>query len=162
MNIVVGVADTPAGLAALRYAVAQARGRGMPLQAVRAWAAPYYRDAAGTRMRAEIEQEARAALRTAFTTTLGGFPHDIDLEIVVREGFAGQVLVACAEQDSDLLVLGGRVRGRRPRRVGGPVIRHCLRHAGCPVVVVPPSPLTDVLRPRRLAREIDRELRHLA
>ncbi|MFJ9916975.1 hypothetical protein [Actinacidiphila glaucinigra] len=45
-----------------------------------------------------------------------------------------------AQRDGDLLVVGaGRRRGRGPWR--SPVVRHCLAHASCPVLTVPPSPL---------------------
>jgi nucleotide-binding universal stress UspA family protein len=39
---------------------------------------------------------------------------------------------------------------------------HCLRHARCPVVVVPAPPLTGGLHIRRLVRQITQDLRKLS
>jgi hypothetical protein len=46
-----------------------------------------------------------------------------------------------ADSDDDLLVVGSGRRGLRSRLVSGRVTRYCLRHAGCPVLAVPPAAL---------------------
>ncbi|MEU1541118.1 universal stress protein [Actinacidiphila glaucinigra] len=46
--------------------------------------------------------------------------------------------VPIAQRDGDLLVVGA---GRRRGPWRSPVARHCLAHASCPVLTVPPSPL---------------------
>jgi len=53
----------------------------------------------------------------------------------VREGFAGEVLVA-SSIDADMLVLGSS-RSRHLIRVSSSVVSYCLRHAACPVTIVP-------------------------
>jgi nucleotide-binding universal stress UspA family protein len=70
---------------------------------------------------------------------------DLDVRAQALRGVAGPVLVAAASAPEDLLITGtggraviGRVRGRTTGR-------YCLAHAGCPVLAVPPSALTDEL-----------------
>lgn len=160
-RIVLGVDESLAGLAAVRFAVAHARGVGMPLHAVRAWVAPQGRDGATLRWRTEIAEEAVQAMRGAFAAAMGGPPTDLPVESLVTEGFAGEMLVRYADRVDDMLVIGGR-QARWPLRANGPVTGYCLRHARCPVVVVPARPLIGAVRVRRLAREIARDLRKLS
>ncbi|MEB8342254.1 universal stress protein [Streptomyces endophyticus] len=80
-RVVVGVGGSPASLAALRSAVAEARRSDRPLVAVLAWEPPegeaMYRrwpDAAWAR---HWYEEARARLAAAFEEALGGLPPDL-------------------------------------------------------------------------------------
>src|SRR5262245_6120397 len=106
-RVIVGVAASIAGLQAVRRAVEEARRRGAPLLAVRAWQFPStWQGPDATRLRQEIAEGARAELREAFDLALGGQPDDVDVRSVVVQGPPHRVLVAQADRDGDLLVVG--------------------------------------------------------
>ena len=100
-------------------------------------------------------EEARAELREAFALAFGGVPTDVAVRPVVVEGPPHRVLVAQADRDSDLLVVG--VHRRRypwfPTGFG----QYCRRHARCPVLLVPPPELATTGRLGALARRLRRE-----
>ena len=151
-RVVVGVTGTPAGLQALRYAVAEARRRGAVLFAIRAWhTTPLWPGADLRQWRGEIEQAEADTVRAAFTDALGCAPADVEIEALVVEGPVAPALLGYAHRDDDLLVIGSgrhRLRG---------VARTCLRLASCPVVVVPPPDLARTGSARALARQLCRE-----
>ncbi|OKI13785.1 hypothetical protein A6A25_15975 [Saccharothrix sp. CB00851] len=60
----------------------------------------------------------------------------VRVEQSVLDGEPGPTLVGLAEQ-ADSLVLGRHGYNRGGQTIFGSVIRHCLQHATCPVVVVP-------------------------
>jgi nucleotide-binding universal stress UspA family protein len=136
-RIVVGVDESPASLAALRWAAREAGLRAARLQVVRAlefvrWRiAPY---ASRVRLPAEHEDCAAAGARLegAVRTALGP-GSGIPVTVEVAEGLATQVLLDRAA-GADLLVLGGVASTGRDAI--GPVARDCLRHPPCPIVVV--------------------------
>jgi nucleotide-binding universal stress UspA family protein len=159
-RVVVGVDESLAGLAAVRFAVAQARCLDVVVHAVRAWVfTPPWQHPSNRRWRSEIAGEADRCVQAAFAAATGGPPADVTVQAAVREGVAGQVLVDYADREDDLLVVGGRGYAGRLASIGGPVARYCLRHARCPVVVVPPPRRPRAASGRRLSREVDRELR---
>ncbi|MGM1065273.1 universal stress protein [Saccharothrix sp. Mg75] len=128
-RIVVGVDASPAGAAALEWAVRHA-GSGGTVLAVSA-----------CRMHPEVcgggdafHTAHRRVLREA-VAGLGPVP-GVRVEETVVDGEAGPALVGSAE-DADLLVLGGHGYRRGDVTVVGSVITYCVRHAPCPVVVVP-------------------------
>jgi nucleotide-binding universal stress UspA family protein len=148
-RIVVGVDDSSAGLAALRWAVSTARTSHAELVAVRSWALGLPRHG-GRRRRTgaahphvilifagTAQREASAELvRRAFRQATGGVPEDVLVTIETPEGDPGTALTGIAVADGDLLVVGGqRDRGMK-RLVHGSVSRYCCEHAACPVVVV--------------------------
>lgn len=160
-RVVVGIDDTLSGLHALRRAVTEARRRAMPLRAVRAWSP---RPSSGYPMLPDQREEEAAAasefVAGAFTTTMGGLPPDVTVEVVLVADSAGAVLVRLADHDEDLLVIGaGR---RRPWRRLSRTTRYCLARAVCPVLVVPPPPLARAGSQRALMRQLRREIEHLA
>lgn len=106
--------------------------------------------------------EAAATVAQAFADTMGGEPDDLAVRVVLLPHAPGPVLVEYACRDQDVLVLGrGRQsRWRRPR--GSPVVRYCVRRASCPVLVVPPPPLTRAGSPRSLMRQLRREIDEIA
>lgn len=182
-RVVVGIDTTLCGLQALRLAVAEARRRGAALHAVRTWgpgpAEPAGQPPAaglagplglGTTAQSAEEAPGRGALTveattmiaTAFTETMGGEPADLWVQAVVLPDPPGPVLAEYACREDDLLVVGSGGRGRLRRLRGSPVVRYCLRHASCPVLVVPPPPLTRAGSPRSLLRQLRREIDQLA
>ena len=81
------------------------------------------------------------------------------------------VLVAVADSQQDLLVIGTGRRSPIGRALRRSIGRYCLAHAKCPVLAVPPSALMDELgdgrmkrswslRGPRLLHELDREIEH--
>jgi Universal stress protein family len=89
------------------------------------------------------KQDAWQRLRGAIGTAFGGFPHGVRTWPLVLCGEAGPELVSLASQPGDLLVIGAGRRGALTRLVCCPVARHCLGHAHCPVLAVPPPDLAQ-------------------
>lgn len=74
-RVVVGVSQSLAGLAALRYAVAEARRRNAPLYTVRAWALPsHWRGLAVDAWQRELREASHRYVVEAFDAALGGPP----------------------------------------------------------------------------------------
>lgn len=137
-RIVVGVTGSAAARAALAWAAREARLRQNALLVVRAWdparrAAPYAPAGA-----TPTAQEARAAAGDELTEViLDAFGLDLPAFVTTElaEGTAERVLVDHSAQ-ADLLVLGTKSAGSGVEWPTGPVIRACLAHSWCPVVVV--------------------------
>ena len=135
-TILVGVSGSPASAAALRWAEDEAERRHGELKIVLIWQperrASYARPPVLADGQAGPEQ-ARRELADTVRAVLGQSPLH-DATTVVVEGTAERELVA-ESAAADLLVLGSG-----SRLSIGPVVRTCLSHAHCPVVVVsPPS-----------------------
>lgn len=146
--ILVGVGGSGASKAALIWAAAEARRRKARLLVIQAWQAnPARAPYAGTGCgRSGLSSESAAAgqLAAHVRAALGDTTRT-DLITQVVEGSAERVL-ATASADADLLVLGSG--GQSPvaqvdplivDRPVGPVIRACLSHARCPVVIISPA-----------------------
>ena len=147
-SIVVGVDDSPGGVAALRQAVEIARSTGAPLVAVRAWALGLPRHGGlrrhgngrgqvilsfqGTEPRAAAERLARQAFRTA----VGGIPRDVDVTIETPEGNPGPVLTQLASVGGDTLIVGTTPGHLVKRAVHGSVSAYCSRHLPGQVSVI--------------------------
>ena len=144
-HIVVGIDGSEAAAAALRWAAAEARSRGVRLHVVyvrdryRPEPAPYAPpgDSNGDDLPAPPETALRQAVHAALGPHL---PPDCLLE--AAEGLPVHVLLDRAE-GARMLVLGSRRAGIRrpdgPTVPLGPIVRDCVRGAPCPVVVVPPG-----------------------
>jgi nucleotide-binding universal stress UspA family protein len=135
--VMVGVCGSRASAAALQWAAAEARRRCARLRVVRTWDRQFhaaYSPAAGwltpDQQRGAATAELTAEVRTAFGAAV---PDEVAAELA--EGSAGRTLVDLSA-DADLLVLGS---GSPAAESVGPVIRACLSHAHCPVVVVRPA-----------------------
>jgi nucleotide-binding universal stress UspA family protein len=151
-GIVVGISGSRASLTALRWAAAEARLRGASLHVLRAWdparhAAPYAGaghvptcDVQGAEVRARLAADVRAEFGPVM-------PEGVTAELA--EGTPESVMVAQSAR-ADLLVLGVTTPPWLPDRPEGPVIRACLAHARCPVVIV--GSAEDARRPT--AREL--------
>lgn len=142
-RVVVGVSQSMSGLAAIRYAVAQARSRHQPaVYAVRAWPyPPTTRGASSSRWEQHLQSAARAYVVAAFGTSLGAAPEDLDV-VVTAAGRPAPVLKELANRDSDLLVVGAAASRWWP----GATVAGCTRAAVCPVIVVPAPELARHVR----------------
>ncbi|MGV4980825.1 universal stress protein [Streptomyces sp. NPDC001709] len=140
-DVVVGVSDSLAGLAALRRGILEARRTGRTLVAVRAWEPPegdaLYRrwpEPSWARLWAD---EARQRLDRAFELAAGGPPAGLRIVRRVVRGPAGPVLCSMAKSADDLLVIGkARCRGPAALLHRRPVHRHIPARAECEVLVV--------------------------
>ncbi|WP_326651392.1 MULTISPECIES: universal stress protein [unclassified Streptomyces] len=135
-RVVVGVGEKPAGSAAVRFAFEEARRRGVPLDAVRAWRWPAHESTDHPLLTGEParlhEQQAVETLETA----LQDAPAGVESHRRAVEGHTRTVLVN-ASRNADLLIIGAR---RRPGHHGlqlGRVTHGVLHHSACPVVIVP-------------------------
>ncbi|HEY0807094.1 MAG TPA: universal stress protein, partial [Pseudonocardiaceae bacterium] len=111
-RVVVGVNGSVGSLAALRRGVAEARSRDAVLHAVLAWTPPGG-DGVGRRtpcppvLLLDWQRDALRRLRTAWDDAMGGVPQDLDVRGLAIRGPAGEALLQVADQESDLLVVGG-------------------------------------------------------
>jgi len=145
--VVAGVSGSPGSVHALRHAADLARRRGAALVPVLAWVPPGG-DLADHKhpdpeLRQLWQQDAWQRLRGALGTAFGGFPHGVRTWPLVLHGQAGPQLVSLASQPGDLLVIGAGRRTALTWLVCCPVARHCLAHAHCPVLAVPPPDMAQ-------------------
>jgi nucleotide-binding universal stress UspA family protein len=137
-EIVVGTDDSDEATAALEFSFGEANVRGARLNALYAWQHAergrldgYH----GWVLSVDPVDEAAAALLSERTAPWRDkYPGVAVIESPVR-GHAGRVL-ALASQSTDLIVVGGR-RGLASSMGLGPVTYAMLRHAQCPVAVIP-------------------------
>ena len=147
-RVIVGIDDSGPGLAALQEALALARWHGASLVAVRAWALGLPRH--GGRRRRHLahphvvlyfsDREQRLAARVLTEDLFeqaGGAPADLDVVINAPAGDPGVALAAIARRRGDVLVIGHGPHVSARAFLHGSVTSYCLRHAACPVVVVP-------------------------
>jgi nucleotide-binding universal stress UspA family protein len=141
--IVVGVDGTSAGVAALRWAVGQARRTDGRVLAI-AVSEPPPLTAGGPEIASSAialnmsnEQMTVAADRW-MTEAIAALPLDAGraVERQVVSGDAANVLLETA-RGADLLVLGNHGRGALAGALAGSVAQRCAHHATCPLVLVP-------------------------
>lgn len=135
--IVVGVDGSPASRAALDFALQEGLARGATVEVVSAWvlSSPYEGlDHATTfeegRDTAATTQDRVVAAATEGLTTLPV----ISQEVV--HDYAGKTLVERSDGAAMIVVGSGR-KGAVTRAILGSVSEYVVRHAACPVVVVP-------------------------
>ncbi|MFY1671525.1 universal stress protein [Plantactinospora sp. WMMB334] len=157
-RIIVGVADTLAGLRALRLAVAEARRRRTVLHAVRVWDYDTSWQGTETCFVREMDQQARAEAVAAFAVAMGAVPTDVRVEITTLAGRPGSALVDHACRDDDLLFVGTSRRSWWRRLFRPSAAEYCAVHASCPVVVVPVDTFAKMADSRSQARAIIRDL----
>ncbi|QFZ22629.1 universal stress protein [Saccharothrix syringae] len=127
-QIVVGMDSSPAGAAALEWAVRHTRDGGTVVAASVC-------GMVGSNGGRDAFHGARLRILRDALARLGA--HDgVLVEEAVLDGEPGPALVRLAEE-ADGLVLGRHGYRRGPETVMGSVIMHCLRNATCPVVIVP-------------------------
>jgi nucleotide-binding universal stress UspA family protein len=133
-RIVVGVDGSVPSMAALAWAVKQARLTGATVQAVIAWELPAtygypvpvpVPDYGG--LAAEVLADAIAEV--------SGLGEPVKIRSTVAEGSPARVLLD-ASAGAELLVVGSRGHGGFVEALLGSVGQHCVHHATCPVVVI--------------------------
>jgi nucleotide-binding universal stress UspA family protein len=137
-RIVVGVDGSPAGRAALRYAVQTAARTNGTVTAISAWhwdgaaIAPLVDATPG-----DAKQRADRVMAAELDSIRSEFGSSVPVTgEVIQGGPAADVLVR-ASKDADLLVIGSHGHSRMYHAVLGSVSDRCVRHATCPVVVIP-------------------------
>ncbi|GGW11391.1 hypothetical protein GCM10018980_00200 [Streptomyces capoamus] len=148
-RVVVGVSGSLNSVTALRRATALARRLGAELWPVLAWEPPggdpAARRAGGAGpLLEEWQRLARQRLVSVLYEIFGTERPGVPVHAVVVRGAPGPALVATADRETDVLVVGTGRRGLR-RPFAARVSRHCVSHAHCPVLAVPPSPLESEL-----------------
>lgn len=144
-RVIVGAGGSPGSVRALRYAEGLARSNGAALIPVIAWEPPG-RDHLGRGvpsgyLRQRWRDLAGRQLRDALVAVWGEVPCSPLVQPHVEMGKPGWVLVSLASRSDDVLVIGAGRRGILARIVFSRVSRHCLAHAQCPVLAVPPPEL---------------------
>jgi nucleotide-binding universal stress UspA family protein len=143
-QLVVGVDGTAAGVAALRWAVEQARANGARVLAI-AVAEPPTLVVAGPEVGGGFvaqpvrdEQQLTAAADAWLAEAISALPADAQESVDrhVQHGDAGTVLQEVA-RGADLLVLGNHGRGALAGALAGSVALRCAHHVTCPLVLVP-------------------------
>jgi nucleotide-binding universal stress UspA family protein len=133
-RIVVGVDGSDSSMAALQWAVEEARRWGASIDAVTAWEYPTA-TGAPVPLPPDYMPGAIAAVVTEACVNKVADGLDIPIHVTVLEGPARTVLPDSA-QEAAMLVVGRRGRSVVPGLTLGSVSDACVRHASCPVVVV--------------------------
>jgi len=154
-EVVVGIDDSPASAAALRWAAEQSKATGTPLRLVHTWQLSAAASAAVISGAAEYLEAAAGDARARATRwvldTLGGDAAQVRWTLEVYEGGAGPVLVTTSH-GARMLVVGTREHTGLRRAVSGSVSHYALAHADLPVVAVPAAPAeVRTARSRRAA-----------
>ena len=138
-RIIVGVDGSESSVAALRWAVGQARLAGGIVEAIIAWQIPASVVGYGvTPISADTlnyrEEHAKQVLAEASGQVTS--PQDVhQVHSVGAQAVPGQALTE-ASGDADLLVVGSRGLGEMSGTLHGSVSQYCVHHAHCPVVVI--------------------------
>ncbi|GAA5189695.1 universal stress protein [Arthrobacter gyeryongensis] len=142
-RIVVGVDGSDGSLAAVHWAVGEARLRGAGLHLVMAWQYPRYfggPDVWGLGM--DPSGDSGTILAGAADTEItrlgkeAGEGQSVAITWEAVEGHPAEVLVR-AGRDAAMLVVGSRGHGGFVGALLGSVSQHVVAHARCPVVLIP-------------------------
>jgi nucleotide-binding universal stress UspA family protein len=133
-RIVVGIDGSPQSLAALAWAIDEARLRGLGLRIVHAF--PALVSFFGTTAH-EYYPQVEAEARSMFEKALASAPpiDDLDVERTLEPGSPAEILVE-ASRGASLLVVGSHGRGAFRGMLMGSVTNHSVNQAHCPVLVV--------------------------
>jgi nucleotide-binding universal stress UspA family protein len=142
-DIVVGLDDSPASVAALRWATRQALLTGDRMRVVQVWTSPTSElvdvaDMHGSAVREAHLQDTRARATRTVTQTLSSLDVEPTWSLEIMDGAPGPALVH-SSRSARMLVLGTREHVGWRRAITGSVSHYCVSHAKCPVVVVPPA-----------------------
>ena len=138
-TVVVGVDDSEEARSALRWAAEQARLRSAPLKVVHAFQPHHLAGVFGIaklQPDAVWRADAKRWLADVVRDEIGDVVAELELEPhAAQDGPAAAVLAAA--DGAELIVVGSRGRGATGSALHGSVSSAVLRHARCPVVVVP-------------------------
>ena len=139
-TVVVGIDDTEAARAALRWAVHQAEATRSVVAAVAVWHQPTAMTAGTADMIAPIVDDAdlEAQAQRWLSDAIAELPGGTD-QLVHEEVLSGEPTDTLLERarEAELLVLGNHRHGRLAGAVIGSVALACTHRADCPVVLVP-------------------------
>ncbi|MET7680420.1 universal stress protein [Streptomyces sp. NPDC005423] len=135
-RVVVGVSGDGKESPAVRFAADEARRRGVPLEAVRAWRCPAHESTAHPLSAAEVARPHEEHAAEALEQAVRDLPADVELHRHTVEGHARRVLLDAAA-DADLLVVGAKRRDSAFGLQLGRVAHAVLHRSSCPVAVVP-------------------------
>ena len=138
-EIVVGLDDSPSGIAALSWAAAWARRSGGRLRAVHVlgWPMGYIpKDYPAAAERYLTHQDVDREYRASISQLFDKIDPEPGWNFEFAEGHPGKVLVQRSSHAA-LLVMGTQEMVGLGRMLMGSVSHHCLSHASCPVVAVP-------------------------
>ncbi len=145
VSIVVGVDGSEGSLAALHWAVPEARLHGAGIHLVMAWQQPHlYGTGSGLLLGMDPSGDTGTILADAAETELARLGTDAEagerpaITWEAVEGHPAEVLVRASE-DAAMVVVGSRGRGGFVGALLGSVSQHVVAHAHCPVVVIPES-----------------------
>lgn len=141
-RVLVGVDGSPGSVAAVRFALAEARLRGGELHLVHAWldTVSGYGGRPWAMPATTLREEADTVLREAMRSAWSDGPPDVQVRAETIEGLDWDVLTEVAEA-ADLLVVGRRGRTGWSSLLLGSVSLRCITYSPCPVAVVP-APLS--------------------
>jgi hypothetical protein len=128
-------------MAALRWAVTEARLHGTEVWAVHAWSSPMkmlapYAPRRGVPSREACRQASGALLTAVIRSVCGSEGSAVGVRPILVEGHPIPVLLRYAA-GAHLLVLGRRLRSRNADgSTLGVVVRTCLAYARCPTVII--------------------------
>jgi len=138
-RIVVGVDGSEPSIRALQWAARQAEWSGATLEVLTVWTFPEHTAPLGIVPHVPWPEELLAEAQAKLDDLIGREMPNRDpdrVQVHVIRGSAAPVLLEAA-QAADLIVVGSRGRGALADLLLGSVSERCVRHAGCPVVVVP-------------------------
>ena len=143
MTVVVGVDSSAAAAEALRFALDEARLRGVGLRVLHAWQLPILPIAEDPFLEGALFEtppidavELRRLVQSQLDAIVASVDsHGVELESSLVEGTAAEVLVE-ASAGAELLVVGSRGHGGFSGLLLGSVSHACAQHAHCPVAIV--------------------------
>lgn len=141
-GIIVGVDGSGHSQRALEWAMNEAAIRHLPLTVLTVHPAMvgYYGGVVSTAQDPELTEEVRAAVTAEVDKVLAGLngPHPESVTVKAMHSFPVEELIN-ASKEADLVVLGSRGIGGFTRLMLGSTADQVVRHAHCPVVIVPPE-----------------------
>lgn len=135
-NIVVGTDGSENSVAALRWAIREAKLRGSKVDVVYTWEYPAVIDPLGVSMLPGADDMTASAERLLAEVLQKVDSSGVTITSRVVRGAPATALIAAAK-DADLLVIGRRGHGGFMGLLLGSVAQQVAHHAPCPVVLVP-------------------------
>jgi nucleotide-binding universal stress UspA family protein len=148
-TIVVGVDGSEISRRALRWALDEAARTGYQVRAITAWSGIMSAQPDPVDPRAAAER-AEHLLAEEVSAVNADRPAPTPVQQQVIEGEPAKTL-SVASAEAALLVLGSHGHGRLFQALLGSVTAECVRHAACPVVIIPPVTRAEPHGPAREA-----------